>query len=162
MSASQNAAAMNPAQGEFRSRVKPSEPLTTKGHKPGVQVGNDTLPEFHAETYPPGTAPKENTFEPNPQLDKNYTTAPPVAQQPTSAADTLLGATSGDVHTGIGKPIYGDTPRSGKKERSGLEGVGASETDPIRERKAGQVHTPSEKISQGYAGAEDVIPEKLQ
>ena len=31
MSASKNADAMNSAQGEFSSRVPPSEPLTTKG-----------------------------------------------------------------------------------------------------------------------------------
>merc|ERR1711975_48400 len=66
MSHFRNPESLNSAQGEFSSHVKPSEPLTTKGHAPGVKVGNDAAPEFSAETYPPGTAPSDRTFKPNP------------------------------------------------------------------------------------------------
>jgi hypothetical protein len=42
------------------------------------------------------------------------------------------------VHTGYGHPGSGQTSqelhRGGKKERSGLSGVGADQSDPVRER----------------------------
>jgi hypothetical protein len=55
----------------------------------------------------------------------------------TSAQDTIGGATSGDVHTGLGKPVQGQTSEElhdGSHTRAGLEGVGASASDPTRER----------------------------
>jgi len=127
MSASKNPDAMTNAQGEFSSRVPPSEPLTTKGHAPGVKVGNDRYPEFSAETYPPGTAPKENTHLPQPSNEF-------VGQGLTAASDTFVGSSSADVHQGYGVPGSGQTSQElhgrGKKERSGLEGVGANASDP--------------------------------
>ena len=50
--------------------------LTWSQHQPGQLVGNDTVPEFNAKTLPPGTAPKQNTFQPNPVDD-----APPIQQE---------------------------------------------------------------------------------
>ena len=61
--------------GEFKPRVAPDEPMMTGGvcipclvnidsnqhdtqHQPGNLKGNDRIPEFQAETLPPGTAPK--------------------------------------------------------------------------------------------------------
>ncbi|KAH8879565.1 hypothetical protein GQ53DRAFT_620621, partial [Thozetella sp. PMI_491] len=138
MSASRNADTMNPETGEFRSRVPRSEPMTTKGHAPGVKVGNDCVPEFSAQTYPPGTAPPEHTFQPNPVSE-----APAQAGDPedtsrftrASALDSVPGATSRDVHnaTEYGRPLQGQTSRETrgvhgghrKKERSGLHGGGA-------------------------------------
>lgn len=42
------------------------------------------------------------------------------------------------MHTGLGHPGSGQTSQelhgSGKKERSGLSGVGADQIDPVRER----------------------------
>jgi len=82
-------------------------------HKPGVNVGNDAVPEFQAKTLPPGSAPADRTFRPN-----NVSEVPPVQQEldavdadapQTSAADTIGGATSGDVHTGLGHPGQGQT-----------------------------------------------------
>ncbi|KAI0153022.1 hypothetical protein GGR57DRAFT_153892 [Xylariaceae sp. FL1272] len=116
---------------EVHDRIPPSEPLTTKGHKPGVLTGKDRIPEFHAETHPPGTAPPEHTFQPQPRLedleDQSYETT-------TSAADTLSGSSSADLNHGYGKPMQGQNNRElhgahlgkRKKERSGLEGTGAS------------------------------------
>ncbi|KUI54201.1 hypothetical protein VP1G_01665 [Cytospora mali] len=126
MSANQNIEALA-GQGEFHSRVPPSEPLTTKGHKPGVKVGNDAAPEFHAEAYAPGTAPRENTYQPNAQSE-----IPGQAQNPGTEASTgaldIPGATSGDVYnrTEFGKPVQGQTSSelhgSKKKDRTGFEG----------------------------------------
>lgn len=100
-------------------------------HKPGNEQGNDALPEFHAETHPPGTAPKESTFAPQ----NSYET--PVegggADYPTS--------TSKDVHNAHGfqegRPMQGQTSREtrgahagkNKKEGTGLEGVGATSNE---------------------------------
>lgn len=97
-------------------------------HKPGVKVGNDTAPEFSAELHEPGTAPNEDTFQPNPesevpgQAQNNITTAQ------TDALASLPGATSASVHnaTQFGKPAQGESSaeaHSDKTERrTGLEG----------------------------------------
>ncbi|KAI1194619.1 hypothetical protein F5X97DRAFT_272439 [Nemania serpens] len=118
-------------QGEFHSRVPRSEPLEKKGHKPGVLVGNDRIPEFHAETYPPGTAPREDTFQPHPEGEypaQTWGTAP-------SAGETMTGATSQDLYRGMGKPLQGQEAREikkphgvhNKKPRTGVAGVGGVE-----------------------------------
>ena len=99
-------------------------------------MGNDKAPEFSAQTLPPGTAPKESTFQPNPTDE-----APPVmpdnadpeAEQ-TKASDTIIGSTSGDVHTGLGHPGAGqssaemrhDGEKGRKNPGQGLQGVGAA------------------------------------
>lgn len=100
---------------------------------------DDAAPEFHAKAVPKGTAPKENLFAPNAQAE-----VPGQANNPninkdtwTDAPSTITGATSGAVHTGIGKPAQGQTSselRDGRHERTGLTGVGADQNDPIRER----------------------------
>ncbi|KAK2053048.1 hypothetical protein LY76DRAFT_525442 [Colletotrichum caudatum] len=140
MSATRNIDSVNPQQGEIHPRVPRSEPLTTKGHKPGVKVGNDAHPEFHAQAYPAGTAPKENTFQPNPPDVPGRALNPEAADY--TAPNDFAGATSADVHTGLGKPMQGQTsnevrgahPRHRKKESAGLEGVGATGEDPIKKR----------------------------
>ncbi|KAK8190427.1 uncharacterized protein BKA78DRAFT_296646 [Phyllosticta capitalensis] len=91
--------------GEFHSRVPPSEPLETGGHKPGVLASEaDRAPEFHAEAHPAGTAPSNSTYTPNP--DPTSTATGPAHA---SAADTIPGATSASVHTGLGHPGQGQT-----------------------------------------------------
>lgn len=120
-------------------------------------MGNDAKPEFQAQTLPAGTAPADRTFQfvtstpssfllqarltlhrPNPDGE-----APPVAKyqseadpQSGSAAaqDTLIGATSADVHSGLGHPGAGQSSKElrhdgqggGKNPGVGLEGVGAT------------------------------------
>lgn len=132
MSASKNADSVTPAQGEIHSRVAPSKPLTHKGHAPGIHVGNDAAPEFHAETFPPGTAPKEQTFLPHPEGEVPGQANNPIMSDAskTSALDSLPGATSGSVYNAAehGKPIQGQTSQerhSGKvvSERQGYESL---------------------------------------
>jgi len=84
----------------------------------------DHAPEFQAKTLPPGSAPSDRTFQANP------TDEVPVAASggSTSAQDTIGGATSGDVHTGLGKPVQGQSSselHSNTKIAGGLQNVGA-------------------------------------
>lgn len=156
MSASRNVDALA-NQGEFSSRVPPSEPLADgswvrypplkvvstsprrstcsdiyscfqQQHKPGVKVGNDAAPEFSAKTYPPGTAPRENMYQPNPQSEipgQSLNEQVDSSAGATSALD-MPGSTSQDVHnaTQFGKPVQGQTSTehhgSGKKDSSGV------------------------------------------
>ncbi|KAK7631531.1 hypothetical protein BKA81DRAFT_349254 [Phyllosticta paracitricarpa] len=113
--------------GEFSSRVPPSEPLETGGHKPGVLASeNDRAPEFHAQAYPPGSAPTSKTYEPNPDPTDTAT-----GSTHASAADTIPGSTSASVHTGLGHPGAGQTSselrHDGQKhrdhQRGGLAGL---------------------------------------
>ncbi|KAI4168439.1 MAG: hypothetical protein LQ348_007496, partial [Seirophora lacunosa] len=129
--AARNADAMTNDQGEFQPHKPRDEPLSTHGHKPGVLVGNDTAPEFTAKTLPPGSAPADRTFKPN-----NISEVPGQADNPdvlrshgkestqTTAESTLGGATSGDVHQGLGKPIQGQSSSElhGGKAGAGREG----------------------------------------
>ncbi|KAF1980107.1 hypothetical protein BU23DRAFT_522024 [Bimuria novae-zelandiae CBS 107.79] len=86
---------------KFHSSTAPSEPLTSKGHQIGKLVGNDAVPEFHAQAVPTGTAPASNTFTPNPDLNNQC-----MYQE---ASSTIGGATSTDVHKGRGHPGQGQT-----------------------------------------------------
>jgi len=141
-------------QGEFHSRVPPSEPLTTKGvspfsipstplsssrtntptqHAPGVKVGNDAAPSFSAETLAAGTAPSDRTFKPNTQNEiPGQAMNPNISKETwTSADSTLGGATSKDVHQGLGQPmpqgskeLHHGGSEPGKRERTGVAGRG--------------------------------------
>jgi len=127
-------------QGEFRSRVPPSKPMTTKGHQPGQKVGNDAAPEFHAQTFPPGTAPKEHSFQPNPlsEIPGQAMNDNMIPEYRTGALD-MPGATSKEIYneSAQSRPPQGQSARElrgahagkRKKERSGLEGVGASTSE---------------------------------
>merc|ERR1712225_54964 len=119
--------------GEFHSRVPPSEPLTTKGHAPGVKVGNDAAPSFSAETLPAGSAPSDRTFKPNTQNEiPGQAMNPNISKETwTSADSTLGGATSKDVHQGLGQPmpqgrkeLHHGGSEPGKRERTGVAGRG--------------------------------------
>ncbi|KAF4501808.1 hypothetical protein FAGAP_1952 [Fusarium agapanthi] len=174
-------AATNPVsligQGPFHARVKPARPAVNKWHKPGNEQGNDAAPEYHAETFPPGTAPAENTFHPKPE--SNYTT-----ETLNMPALDIPGSTSKDIHNSIdsvhGRPLIGQEnreirgvhPRKRKKERSGLEGVDASTAysafDKVRDTVADKPNV--EKGQRGYSwrregglaadGAESMPPVK--
>ncbi|KAI0405496.1 hypothetical protein F4802DRAFT_172047 [Xylaria palmicola] len=154
-------------QGEFHSRVPPSEPMQMKGHKPGVMVGNDRLPEFHAEAHPAGTAPREDTYQPRPEGEYSaqaYDAAP-------SAADTLGGATSKDVYQGMGKPMQGQERRETekthgghrKKEGTGFAGIGGEQGVDMARQKGAHLPESVEKDTRGkgsgdYPAAEDRVP----
>lgn len=110
--------------------------MTTKGHPPGVLVGNDAKPEFHATAVP-----AEATFQPRPEGEVPMTEGAGSA----AAADTLGGATSADLHKGYGVPPKGQSSRElrhdGKhtrtKDPSGVMSVGANPyPDPVRQKGA--------------------------
>ncbi|UNI24070.1 hypothetical protein JDV02_009848 [Purpureocillium takamizusanense] len=152
MSASKNSDAMTAAQGEFRSK-----------YERGTKVGKDHLPEFHAETHLPGTAPASRTFQPRPVNE----TVPSGggASVPTAASDTPPGATSAGVHRGLGHPGQGMTSQElhgGKRSRdgAGLEGVGINSTDPAHERGFDRDYETGYrgKAREDYPGAEDRLP----
>lgn len=95
------------------------------------------MPEFSAKTLPPGTAPKESTFKPNPINEvPGQANNPDVdgsdAPGSTGALD-MPGATSADVHTGYGHPGQGQTTSELRNEgqhhnkRQGLGNVGQAE-----------------------------------
>ncbi|KAM3065643.1 hypothetical protein ACMFMG_011352 [Clarireedia jacksonii] len=158
--------------GEFHARKPGAEPMTTKDHKPGVLTGNDAVPEFHAKTLPAGSAPSDRTFQPDPSAEyPNQENAVGTA----SAQDTIQGATSADVHTGIGKPVNGMTSREirgdghkGKREKNGLAGVGADPTDSFRERAldidfpAGTKGKSGANRGEEIVGAEERVPESAE
>jgi len=162
MSATRNDETMtNPPEGGFRSRVPPSEPMTTKGHAPGVKVGNDAVREFNAETYSPGTAPAKDTFRPDPRSEVTGQ-----ANSTRTAALDMPGATSGQVYndTEFGRPMEGQTSREQhgahagkrKKERTGLEGlatVGGVEEIKGTKGKSGQVEG-----GESWPGAGERLP----
>ncbi|KAK6430898.1 hypothetical protein LTR95_012943 [Oleoguttula sp. CCFEE 5521] len=112
-SASRNSAAVA-GQGEFSSKRERDEPISTGGHQPGKLVGNDAIPEFNAKVLPAGSAPADKTFKPNPTDEAPANQD--AGQGATSAADTIGGATSADVHTGLGHPGQG---QSSKELRDG-------------------------------------------
>lgn len=138
--------------------------MTCPQHAPGVKVGNDAVPEFNAETYPPGTAPRENTFEPNPVNEVPGQAQNPSAQATTAASDTIPGATSADVHQGLGHPGSGQTSQelhgTHKKDRSGLTGVGANLTDPIHQNHHDRPYETGihGKSNTDYPSAQDQPP----
>jgi len=140
--------------GEFRSRIERDEPMTTKGHKPGVKASpNDNVPEFSAETLPAGSAPASRTFQPNPTGEvppvANYSSDMDPGSGTANASDTLSGATSADVHTGLGHPGQGQTSTElrhdgehhRKKQGGGLIGVGAGSME------TGGVHNAREAVN---------------
>ena len=107
-------------------------------HKPGVLVGNDAVNEFQVEQYPPGTAPEEDSFHPNPVSETPRITEERDKDAPiSSATDTISGATSLDVDQGLGKPLQGETSveerhegQHGRKhEKLGTERLGTSTTE---------------------------------
>ncbi|KAK3702983.1 hypothetical protein LTR37_014713 [Vermiconidia calcicola] len=137
--AHQEGSGQNSGSGEFMSKIKRDQPMQTGGHQPGQMVGNDAVPEFKAETLPPGSAPAANTFKPNnvsdipPQANMAPERADPESEQ-AHASDTIGGATSGDVHTGLGHPgqgqsskeLHHDGQAGNKAPGKSLEGVGAT------------------------------------
>lgn len=99
------------------------------------------MPTFSAQTLPRGSAPADRTFTPNAtsetpgQANNDDTLASDDKESTyTSATDTLGGATSGNVHKGLGHPGQGQTSQelhqgggAGGGREGGLAGVGSSE-----------------------------------
>jgi len=96
----------------------------------------DYAPEFHAKTLPPGSAPAANTFKPNPvneipgQADNDLVNRQHGKEETKTGALDMPGATSADVHKGLGHPGQGQTSselhNDGKQSGAGLKGEGGS------------------------------------
>ena len=150
-------------------------------HQPGrITSEADKHEEFHAETLPAGSAPASKTFKPNnisevpPMKDYSADAEPETSEN--SAQATMPGATSGDVHQGLGRPVQGQSSselRHDAKAGSsgGLEGVGASGVksanlvdarDPEFAQSNRALEKEDAKISgrneTGGAAAEDRVP----
>lgn len=142
-------------------------------HQPGVLATEaDRVPEFSAQILPAGTAPPERTFKPNPTKEV------PLSESNPSAADTIQGSTSADVHTGLGHPGSGQTSseirhdgsHTSKKQSSGLEGVGARVDDKMdtidaKQRGLERDGAASNAGTRGNVGgldAQDRLPEPAE
>lgn len=117
--------------------------LTLPKHKPGVLVGNEAVPEFTAKTLPPGSAPSDRTFKPNSAHSEADNDDDPEAT--TSASDTLVGATSGDVYTGLGRPVQGQS--SAELEHNGYHHRKRPETGLVG--IASGVHATDHPVDEG-------------
>ncbi|TGZ79604.1 hypothetical protein EX30DRAFT_396943 [Ascodesmis nigricans] len=113
-------------QGQFHASKPADHPQTTHGHQPGRKAHpSDNVATFKAQTLPPGTAPKEHTFQPQNLPDGFRRGAGP-------AMLGMPGITSKDVNIGLGHPVSGMTSREERhdmhaKRATGLMEMGASE-----------------------------------
>ncbi|KAJ9638242.1 hypothetical protein H2199_006929 [Coniosporium tulheliwenetii] len=139
-SAAVNIDAVAHQEGGFHAKVGRTAPMETHGvtqtRRPSLREG--PRPRVPCKNPPPGSAPPENTFRPNPNDEvpraADYRDDNDPEAEQTSASDTLGGATSADVHTGLGHPGQGQTStelrhdgsHGRKKQGHGLVGVGAS------------------------------------
>ncbi|KAF2213130.1 hypothetical protein CERZMDRAFT_96798 [Cercospora zeae-maydis SCOH1-5] len=121
------------AKGQFSAAVPQPEPTISDKHQPGkiIPGSNDAVPEFSAEVLPAGSAPTEHTYEPQTEGEapplQNYYKDGVGEGQTAKASDTIMGATSGDVHQGLGKPVEGQSSkelRDGTHTSGGVEAVG--------------------------------------
>ncbi|OQU95379.1 hypothetical protein CLAIMM_01598 isoform 2 [Cladophialophora immunda] len=147
--AARNAPSMTNAQGEFMPHKPRDEPMEKHGHQVGQKVSPaDNAPEFSAKTLPPGTAPANATFQPNPTgevpgqaFNENVDRTHGEEGVRTDPLSTLPGATSADVHQGLGHPGQGQTStelrheghHTASKATSGPEGAGATGGSGLRD-----------------------------
>ena len=162
--------------------------LPGKQHQLGQQVGNEALPEFRAKTFPPGSAPEKDSYHASPIHATPGQTEDSDPSTKTSSMDPYPGSTSQSVHNAneYGKPLQGQTnrelhgvhPGKRKKERSGLEGVGANDPhaetveNNVREKVADKdypvergIRGQTENTGEGgynALGAENSVPESAE
>ena len=145
-----------------------------------MKVGNDAAPEFSAQTLPAGTAPADRTFQPNPINE-----TPGQANNPdtlrahgkestyTDPLASIPGATSADVHTGLGHPGQGqvasDSKTGGGRGIQGTTAAGipsqmADEREQVSqrglERESGGMAGKNDP--RDYPGAEERVPESAE
>lgn len=143
----------------------------------------DYVPEFHAQTVPPGTAPAESTYSANmenkfgsqamnPDVDRSHGKE----STKTTASSTIRGATSKDVHHGLGHPGVGQTnsevrhegEHHRKHQSYGLEGVGTNRQERFERNLADQRGIDREGVygghhgDKGVLGAEDIAPQPAE
>jgi hypothetical protein len=158
--------------------------LTHEQHQLGAKVSPaDWKPQFSAETYPPGTAPASNSYTPNPISETGSQANNDLVERShgkeavmTTAESTLRGATSKDVHKGLGKPGSGQTKNEikhegqhhRKHEGAGLEGVGSYRQDKFERTQADQRALDREGVrggehgDKGVSAAEDIPPQSAE
>lgn len=159
-----------PPPTEEVSASRPRSPPSSGYRK--LSAGKAGMPEFHAQTHPPGTAPPSKSYYPAPNADPDVLSNANLAEPL-----DIPGATSQSVHNAsqyvYGKPLQGQTARERRGphgDRTGLEGVGASAKgeaveDKVR-RQAGDLDVDA-KGTRGKSGsnrgdwppAEDRVPE---
>lgn len=189
-------------QGEFKPSIQPSgkpqehggvspqshgiqiEKPNIKQHQLGRKVApQDFTPEFHTQAFPPGTAPADKAFPANTYNEPGSQANNPNVERghgkesvKTSAADTMMGPTSQQVHQGYGQPLSGQTSteiRHGgqhgrKHESSGLEGVGSYRQDQFERTMPEQRGLEREHARGGQHGdkgtsaAEDIPPQPAE
>ncbi|KAL3479721.1 hypothetical protein BJX99DRAFT_255157 [Aspergillus californicus] len=126
-----------PSKGQ--NQQQPHGPWPNDKHAPGVKASPyDHKPEFHLETHPPGTAPAGSSYQPNPidhtgeqALNPNVERSHGKEAVKTTAEQTLMGATSQDVHKGLGHPgsgqssseLHHDGQHKNKNPGRGLDGA---------------------------------------
>ncbi|CAG8888820.1 unnamed protein product [Penicillium egyptiacum] len=139
-----------PNQGAHK--VTGEDPIMHSGHKLGLKVNEaDERDEYHMKAFPSGTAPASNSYTPDPVPEVSGLVNNPNEDAEegtfTSAGDSLMGSTSGDVNRGLGRPMQGQTnievnhdgQHGRKKDETRLEGVGAEVQDRrIKRRFADQ------------------------
>ncbi|KAF4166623.1 hypothetical protein CNMCM6936_006330 [Aspergillus lentulus] len=164
--------------------VQPSAPMRKDGHQLGTKVSPANFkPEFRAETHPPGTAPASNSYTPDTTGESGGQALNPLVERShgkeavkTTAESTLRGATSKDVHKGLGHPGSGQTKTEmkhdgqhhRKHEGAGLEGVGSYRQDKFERTLADQrglereEARPNEHGDKGVSAAEDIPPQSAE
>jgi len=127
-----NVDAVSAENAQFSAHRPRDHPAETSGHKPGVKASPaDHAEEFHAKTLPPGSAPPERTFQPQ-NLEARARGAGEEVLP--TGTEGMPGATSADVHTGLGHPGQGmtstelrhDGQQGRKKAGDGLAKFGAA------------------------------------
>ncbi|GAO19379.1 hypothetical protein UVI_02045630 [Ustilaginoidea virens] len=145
---------MNPHR-DPTANVPPAQP-PPKGDLTPAGQADSRAPVFHAETHPPGTAPKDSTFLPQPVGEFPVRDFDASHDVPVGGENFFPGATSADVHRGLGHPGQGMTSRElhGGRERD----VGMSMEDSIGSRKL-DVGRGRGKASADYPTAEERVPD---
>lgn len=138
-------------------------------HKPGLPVSEaDRAGEFHAQTLPPGTAPAGSSYQPNPiyeipsQANNEDALRGHGKESTFTKPQDFPGATSADVHKGLGKPMVGQTSNEirhdgehGRKRQTyGYETVGASGHPKHTEHSIGDPQKVSDRNHPNQRGIE--------
>ena len=101
------------------------------------------MPEFHAQTLPAGSAPKDRTFVPDAVENVVGDEVFPVG------TEGMPGVTSADVYRGLGCPSTG-----GKLHRGGAHQLQAGGSRPERHGLAKHDAAQAQGESQGLGGAD--------
>ncbi|KAH8800292.1 hypothetical protein F5884DRAFT_809910 [Xylogone sp. PMI_703] len=144
-------------QGEFHSRIPPSEPQPQPVYH--NKVGRGGVPESHLEVLEAGSAPQDRSFHPDttntfPGRDPDTN----LDEMHESGGDILPGATSKDVENDFNRPVQGQTSRElhgtgatkGAREELGLGGKG--EKVGVQQKHGRSKYSEHSGIDEQYTG----------